>query len=363
MKQIILIACAAVALAGCVREDRSMCPPEINPNQTVTEVLSLRAFDIDTDEDITDTGTVTDATLVLFDPEGNFLEQIDIPGDRLMDDIEIPITLRDYVGDVYVSAWGNIKDNVNFPDDFSDANYSETRSLDLLHDPQYDGFHLCPGETFFGTQKITLGGLDELTTPTRQGETVVRRQQIDIKQKNAKLFVTARGLPEPGPQEDYYIVVSNLDDGYIFDGTPNTENPDAPADIREQKGIYQANGDLTSQAPMILIHQRDPEKVDQNTTMRLDLYRVSQVEGEPDIHIGGTVMSDQFGNAIPLYSGKQTSVLITFSGGCGCGAEECTCGADCDCCEEVKIVLEMKVIDWHEVSQWTQINFGHKDSK
>lgn len=339
MKKIVFSVLALLALSSCLKEDYGECPPDVvDPTQSVTEVLSLRVRDKTTGGDITRTGAVDDATLVFFNAAHEYLGSMQIPADSLANDIVLPQCLADYDGDVWVSAWGNLAcGNVDYLQNLSaDVCAYTTPFVDMAMDPTYGTLHDCPGEVFFGTQQIKVGGLDSLQTR----QTIVRRQQIDITQKNARMNVTVRGLPDPQAAADYYLVASNLRDGYTFDGTA-VNDPDeqrAQVSVRRQKGEFASNGDLVSTEPIMLIHQNDPDAVTDATTVRLNLF---QSAASGDIDLGGEILTDRFGEYIPLYSGQTTNVLITFPD------DACTCPDN-----DVRVQIE--VTDWDEIHQWTE---------
>jgi hypothetical protein len=302
----------------------------------VVEYLNLRATDIDSGDDVTDdTERVSDVTLYLFDQEGSLFQVVTVRGEER--DVDIPIILPGRmtraVGqqDIRVSAWGNTG---NFVQILGPIGLDiDTKFLGLEQDDYDDGdgdeddnYMLSPGETFFGFQTVTIGGEDAATRADADGKV---RHSIEMTQKNARLVVTVRGLPE-GEDDEYYFRFGGQNEGYDFEGDAS----EARYYIKEA-GSFKG-GDFVSDGGLSLVHDPDPDTVDETNCTTIQLYKDMNeaVTGLDSEAVTGIVDRDSSGEYIALHSGMTTNVLIEL-------------GAMVD------VAVSIEVTDWDEVYQWS----------
>ena len=111
-------------------------------------------------------------------------------------------------------------------------------------------------------------------------------EEIIISRKNARMYLTVRGLPALHKAIDYYFTIHLNNNGYNFKGTPIPN-----AIVIKQNGITLANNDFVSPSSFNLIHT-DSSREDYAT---VNLYRRSDTEYGEDILIA-SINSDLNGN-------------------------------------------------------------------
>ena len=335
---------AAAAMTGCVAEDMSNCPPVTPPATPTQEVLVVRVTDILSGADLTDTGRVIDASLMIFDADRNFVERVEITGEQLGTELEIPVSVATRAaaasaGEFYVSAWGNIAGNIDRQEQVSAGAPISSQFLRLKPSLTYSDNMTCPGEMFFGLKKITLGQGDT-TRATATGDTIKIVHIVPITQRTARMAITVRGLPADATAEQYYFSLCEQNDGFTFEGTPMQN--DMMCKIREQ-GVFNAAHEYVSPEPYWVIPSIDPENP-HGCNAGVCLYKVGggtrgsdeagYINADGDMNITGKATMDTAGNHIALYAGQTTNVLFEFS---PTGDFEVT----------------VKYTPWNEVYQWS----------
>jgi hypothetical protein len=332
----VMIAALMATMSGCVKEDLSNCPP--TPDD-IEEVLVVRAIDFVSGADITHSGTVTGASLFVFDQNERFITQVDVPADQLGNELEIPISVltRATAGDaIHISAWGNLEDNVDLTDqldpnndDVIDAGVTgvtlDHTLIDLEPDEDKSSAYMdCPGNTFFGFKSIVLGQSD-----TRATQKIIHR--VEVKQKSSRLHITVRGLPATARSNDYYFTLRRQNDGYTFEGTPVSDDSRAIWEVGEFNAIH----DFVSPQPYYLVPSVDPENVTASSASAIRLFQVASQPGGTDTDLTGPVTQDIAGEYIALFPGQTTNVYIEFS-------------------PSKEIEVRMVVTPWDEVYQWSK---------
>ena len=330
-----------LAFTGCVAEDLSNCPPETPPATRTEEVLVVRVTDILSGADLTDTGRVIDASLMVFDADRNFVERVDIDGAAIGTELEIPVSVatRAAGSEFYISAWGNILGNIDIQEQVSVGAPLSSQFLRLKPSLTYSDNMTCPGEMFFGLKKITLGQGDT-TRATATGDTIKIVHIVPITQRTARMAITVRGLPADATAEQYYFSLCEQNDGFTFEGTPMQN--DMMCKIREQ-GVFNAAHEYVSPEPYWVIPSIDPENP-HGCNAGVCLYKVGggtrgsdeagYINADGDMNITGKATMDTAGNHIALYAGQTTNVLFEFS---PTGDFEVT----------------VKYTPWNEVYQWS----------
>ncbi len=308
---------ALILLTGCIKEDLDDCPPP------VSKMVMVRVYDYATGEPITDPGRVQDATFFVFDENKELMMEANVPGTWL--DQPVPILPEGYTGDkIYVSTWGNISvDGWIEPLSYNLGDSLGTSFLTLPNLVQGDGYRNCPGEQFFGYQEIPLVSRPD-GPPVQQADTVY----VDLKQVNARLHITVRGLPEGASADDYYFELQNQNIGYNFLGTPILDS----VMIRET-GTFNEAGELVSPEAYFLVHMEDPTKVDRENVIWMHLFRKSATRAEGDTDLTGAVYRDRDGDYLTLSRGMTSWVLIDFQ-------------------KNGQFTVRIVVLPWNEVHQW-----------
>jgi hypothetical protein len=314
------------ALGGCVKEDLSNCTPPVTPPPVVREeVLRVRAIDILSGADISQTRPVLNAHLYVFDDSGNFATQVDVRGAQLGDEVEIPIKLTSRaIGDTFhISAWGNILSTMDAQVVDGSHNLSSV-FLDLSTDADEDEYAELPGDVFFGFKTITIGRED-----TRADDKIVHT--VDITQKTARLHIVVQGMPADTSADDYYFTLGRVCDGFDFHGNPvNDDNRRI-----KQVGVFNAAHEYVSPQPYYMIPSIDPENIDETTATTVRLWKVgADPDGADDIDLTGRVNTDRDGDYIGLTAGQTTNVLIIFT-------------------PTGDIEVRLEVTPWNEVYQWS----------
>lgn len=303
------------------------------------ELIAVRVVDVVSGEDITDSGSVTDVSLMVFDANEKFVTRIDIPREQLGYATEIPgaaITRSGPGGVLYISAWGNIAGAIN-----EIGTGAEGVSGQFIHLKASDD-HInnweSPGDLFFGFEKITLGQ----GNARANGKSV---HVVPIMQKTARIAVTARGLPQGSADEDFFFSLCEQNDGLTFDGTPLQTIE--VCKIRKH-GVFLANGDYVLPDPINLIPSIDPHDAG-GCKGGTCVYQVggglpkTRVEGdskgdvneEGDVNFSGKATTDSDGNHIAFNAGQTTNVLFEFS-------------------ETGDVTVTVAITAWDEVYQWGQ---------
>ncbi len=318
---------AAGALGGCVRERLTDCPPPV-PEELQ---FNVNVVDAGTGESVPVHEAVTDGALFVFDSNHKMIHYQIVPKEDLGKEKTIPLgeatsrairaATRAPGDEIHIAAWGNVAQNMTTPDDFNLGVAISGTYLDMLSDPDHDDFMLPPGEMFFGLRTI------DPTLPALADSAF----EVQVSQINARLMVTARGIPVGASAGDYYYTLSRLGDGYTFDGTPVNDDR---RHVRET-GIFEPDGDFAPPEPWYLIPSVDPANVDADSALELHLMHVLPTRAGEEIDLTGPVRQDNEGNWIALRPGMTTNVLIDFTGHTSAG-----------------LVVRVEITPWNEVYQW-----------
>lgn len=286
------------ALGSCIKEGLPACEEE--------SFVTIKVVDALTGEDITASGEVESAGLYVFDEQECYRQMIGVTAGQIRQ--KTPISLKhEKAGKLKISAWGNLHDNQTVT--VSDAGSSiDNFRISLIEEASY---HRCPDDLFFGFREIA--GTSHATTP----------QEIVIARKNARMYITVRGLPAHASADDYYFTVDKKNNGYDLKGLPVRH----PACIR-QACIRQENGDFVSTHAFSLIHVSGNE----DDRMTVNLYQKNQATKAGDLLIASAV-SDTDGNPIAPPAARTTNVLLDLGG---------------------NIAVYVETTPWDEIYQWAE---------
>ena len=190
--------CWLFCLPGCIREDRSDCPPEAEDRLVV-----LKIMDEVTGRDITETGEAGSAVLYLFSPDGHFVGRVSVTGEQIVRHapVLLPVEALDRC---HVSAWTNAGAGQLFHSPVQGSGIEE-RAVSLIEGE--DAFHGTPDDLFFGHARLAPVG-------------AAGPKVITLARKNARMRITVRGLDRRIPEDRYYLTVEIPNDGYDFVGNP-----------------------------------------------------------------------------------------------------------------------------------------------
>jgi hypothetical protein len=282
MARSIILFILALAMAGCIKDDLSDCPP-------VVQALYLRTINAN-GLPVRDFEQVDEVTLFVFDENGKFMKTLHVGHDELDDRIMVP--LEGYTGSkIYVSAWGNIGDgSVDIADIYA-GNAMDMQFLALAEGGE--GWYNPPGDIFFGFREIDLSAYSMLDDP---GDHV---EFVDVERMGATLSVTVAGIPEDADPDDYYFVLEGQNGGYDFQGNP-VQN-----DCEIRVPAARDGDNFVARQPLHLIPQTEG--------MSLRLYRKAEEPGGEDTDLTGPITEDVNGDPITLVAGKTTNVLINLA--------------------------------------------------
>ncbi len=313
-----VVVALVAGVVGCIREDRSGCPSDVE------EFVHLRVIDIDSGVDITGMNRVDDVSLFVFDGERRLIERIDVAGGHIEDEIRIP--LPGYADtEFYVSAWGNISDRIAVADAApgDDAGLTAFTLLDAGGVGEVGGvggLKRSTGEMFFGLQRIYINA--------QFSRTEERHEDIDITQINAGLSITVRGLSADTDPGAFYFRLRGQNSGYDFWGNPQEDDREI-----YEGGTFNADGEFVSAQPIYLIHSVDPDDIDAGNCMSLHLYKRG-VAPEEDEDLTGEIRKDREEQYIPLARGNTTHILIDLT--------------------DAKVEVRVAVTGWDEIYQWSE---------
>lgn len=306
----VLAAFVASTAGGCVKERREKCPPP-----AVTEIqIVVDAVDAGSGDALSVREKITDGALFVFNADRRLIHYQIVTQEDLGKEKTIPVlTAATRAGgdEIYVAAWGNVAKNMTTPDDYRLGSAGDMPYLDMNSDPEEEGYMMCPGEMFFGIDRID---------PTESSDSA---RALSVSQINARLTVTVRGLPAGARADNYYFRIEGLSDGYAFDGTPLDEDSRR---IRET-GIFDAGNNLVPAEPWYMIPSA---KGSEGPTLHL-------MQREPAGDLTGPVTRDENGNRITLAAGKTTNVLIDLSN------------------LAAGITVRVEITPWDEIFQWINI--------
>ncbi len=270
---------AAALISSCIKDDRDGCydPGEFR--------LYVKAVDSASGQDITPGGEAGEVMVALYDSLGRFVASRVLPADDVSARRPWTITDFDMTG-IEVSAWGAVGQEV-------EPSPPVTAGSGFYRLPvDGEGWSAPPGDFFFG--------LDTLRppVPTRGSGEVV------ITQKNAKLYVTVRGLDYPDDGR-YYFVLETPRNGYDISG-----RPDGGSCRIRQAGRFNGDRELVSPAPCLLIHSADPANTGPGEGAVVRLFERAP-DGDRELAVADRADT---GGYIALYPGRTTNVLIDLTG-------------------------------------------------
>lgn len=183
--------CCLYCLSGCIREDRSDCPPEAEDRLVV-----LKIMDEVTGRDITETGEAAAPCCTFFSPDGHFVGRVSVTGEQIVRHapVLLPVEALDRC---HVSAWTNAGAGQLFHSPAQGSGIEE-RAVSLIEGE--DAFHGTPDDLFFGHARLA---------PVGAG----RPEVITLARKNARMCITVRGLDRRIPEDRYYLTVEISNDG------------------------------------------------------------------------------------------------------------------------------------------------------
>jgi hypothetical protein len=321
-----------MALGGCVKEDMSHCPtPATPPSAVREEVLRVRAVDIVSGNDISQTQPVRNAHLYVFDNNGNFVTQVDVRGNQLGDEVNIPLPMSSRaIGDTFhISTWGNILSTMDTTGAIDTSHTLDSVFLDLSTDTDEDEYAELPGNIFFGFTTITIGQPDSRADDDKIVHTV------DITQKTARLHIVVRGMPADANADDYYFTLGRVCDGFDFKGNPVNDDNRRVKEV----GVFNDAHEYVSPQPYYLIPSIDSDNIDDTTATTIRLWKVGDdPSGAADIDLTGRVNTDSAGDFIALNAGQTTNVLIVFP------TDDSTADVE----------IHVRLTPWNQIWQWNQ---------
>lgn len=272
----------AALLGSCIREGLPPCEEECR--------VTIKVVDAITGEDITTSGDVEEAELYIFDEQTYFLEKIGVSAEQIRQ--KAPISIKqESIKNLHISTWGNLKNNEKV---MKTGTGNAMDNFRIILKKENEGFSLCPDDLFFGYNLI-----NEST-----GKTENSIQELVISRKNARMYITVRGLPPHIQTDDYYFIIHKKNNGYDLRGLPNKTT----VSIR-QTGIFKDNGDFVSPEPFNLIHTT--QKADDRMTVQL--FRKNGLSKTQDILIASTDR-DKNGQPIAPPAARTTNILINLTG-------------------------------------------------
>lgn len=291
-----------LTLVSCVREGIDECP--IQESLIYVEISAEISGEMIADE-------LNDISLFLFDPDGIFYKRIDVPIEQIIQGIPIEIKDRD-ITDYYVSAWGNLNDNIALSE-MSEGCILDDQSITLINDES--GYGTVPPDLFFGFKQLHFA-------KSELNNTVVFKENILMSRKNARVHITAKGLP-PGNDEDYYFLIESKNDGYDLRGNPISKDT-----RHKQNGIFlMENNDYCTPDGFNMIHTTSDDQC-----ITINLYRKALTRADVLI---ASATADRNGQLFTLNPGETINVLINID-------------------NRGEISFSMEVTSWNETYMWSQ---------
>lgn len=283
---------------SCIREDLQECEEEY--------FVTIKVVDVLTGEDITASGEVSYADLFVFDADEQYRYTVRADSNQIRQRIPIPITLEN-INHYWLSVWGNLDGN-QYITKLEPSNTLDNSTVSASV-KEGENQSQTQGDLFFGIAQID--------------KSPIRNEEIIISRKNARMYLTVRGLPVLHKAVDYYFTIHLNNNGYNFKGTPVPN-----AIVIKQNGITLANNDFVSPSSFNLIHTGSSRE-DYAT---VNLYKRSDAEYGEDILIT-SINSDLNGNPIVLPAGRTTNLLIDLRQG---------------------ISVHVKISPWDKTEQWVE---------
>lgn len=286
---------------SCIREDLQECEEEY--------FVTIKVVDALTGEDITTSGEVSHADLFIFDANEQYRYTVRADSNQIRQKIPVSITLENS-DHFWLSTWGNLDRKQHITKlELSNTLDNSTVSAFVKED---EGQSQTLNDLFFGIAQMGKS----LKSP-------VRNEEIIIARKNARMYLTVRGLPALYKAADYYFTIHLNNNGYNFKGTPVPN-----AIVIKQNGITLANNDFVSPSSFNLIHTNDSRE----DYVTVNLYQRAIAEYGEDILIA-SINSDLNGNPIVLPTGRTTNLLIDL---------------------RQAISIHIKTSPWDKTEQWAE---------
>lgn len=286
---------------SCIREGLQECKEEY--------FVTIKVVDALTGEDITDSGEVSHADLFVFDADEQYRYTVRADSNQIRQRIPIPIMLEN-IDHYWLSVWGNLDGN-QYITKLEPSNTLDNSTVSASV-KENENQSQTLDDLFFGFAQIG-----------KSPKSPIRNEEIIISRKNARMYLTVRGLPILHKAVDYYFTIHLNNNGYNFKGTPIPN-----AIVIKQNGITLANNDFVSPSSFNLIHT-DSSREDYAT---INLYRRSDAEYGEDILIA-SINSDLNGNPIVLPAGRTTNLLIDL---------------------RQEISVHVKTSPWEKTEQWVE---------
>ncbi|MDL2231173.1 FimB/Mfa2 family fimbrial subunit [Porphyromonadaceae bacterium OttesenSCG-928-L07] len=281
---------------ACIDEDMENCPVE--------SVLYIKIVETTTREDITSSGEVDAIDLFVFDQEGNYLESISLTQEQIRQQEAIRIKHAKNQQALQIAAWGNLSEK-EVVSEISSTDKLDNLTISLI--TQTDGYTLPPDNLFYGIKSLNTRNSVDLDS------------EMTIFRKNARVYISVRGLPAESEDEDYFFKIRHSYNGYTFKGEPTYK-----VISLKESGYFMKNSDYVTRTPVNLIHSG-------NSSLNNDgvaIYLLDKKE-----NIWAEAKQDMEGGPILLKPGTTTNVLI-----------------DLDAQEGMNV--HIKITDWNEVHQW-----------
>lgn len=350
----------AALMSGCVRErPESFCPLPAGDGEPESgvEAIEIEARDILSGTDLTPSGRLDHASLLVFDADERFVRRIDVTAEELARRVPIPVSELGIGtaqgGTFHIAAWGNIDGKVDLTN-IEQGHAMERQFVSLMTDHSNGHTMVSPGEIFFGRTTVTIGEGDSRTSDEHaRASDNSRIHTVSMTQHNARMFVTVRGLPADARAEDYFLSLCEQNDGFTCGGVPVKTSE---ACMIRQSGVFNAAHDFVSTEAYWVIPSVDPldaagclagvclYKVGAGNaatqagsaakTRAVDSGVAGYVNPEGDINLTGKALVDTDGDHIALKAGLTTNILLTF------GASG-------------SITMDMELTPWDQIHQWT----------
>jgi hypothetical protein len=309
----------------------SFCPPVFE------EMMIVRAFESDSGLDVSHSDRIADGTLFIFDSSERLIQVVQVAKNEMGIEKALPLPAGVKEGDeIYISAWGNVNDNMEARSDYQLGEPMSAQFLTLRPDVDHNGYELPPGgELFFGLHKMVVGHADgddtAIQIPGRRSTDpdIVRiTHTIPISQVDARLAVTVIGLEERDA-DLYHFLMEGRNNVYAFDGTVL-----GGVDPRQiyGHGVFNGAGQLVFREPYRFIPSVDPNNVTLENSIKVHLMQSDENSSAPPINITEEVSNKE---PIVLMKGKTTNVLILFDNG--------------------DVSMQVVITEWNEIHQWTII--------
>ena len=185
---------------------------------------------------------------------------------------------------------------------------------------------------FYGTETFDVTPYEGEIPTTRADDENIVYKTFNITQKNARINIVVRGLPQGSTNNDYYFGLNRQNLGYDYNGEAYWDPADQ-TDIRES-GQFNNKGEYITPAPFYLIH--DFPQLTRNNCMILTLYKTGETRaGDTEVT---SVIQDGYGQLISLQQAKTTNVLVVL-----------------DPATQAVIRVEIVITDWDDIYQWSEI--------